>query len=149
MKKLLPLLLAIVGVALGGGAGHFLRPHPEPEDHAEDPAHPEEAPEYLKLANQFVVPILQGGRVVSMVILSLSLEIAPGTGEQIYAREPKLRDAFLQVLFDHANMGGFAGDFTETAALDPLRQALREAAAATLGALVSDVLIADIVRQDG
>jgi flagellar basal body-associated protein FliL len=146
MRKLLPVLLALIGLAAGGGVGLVLHPAPEPTEPAEAP---EVMPDYLKLANQFVVPLLSDGQVTAMVILSLSLEIAPGSTEQIYAREPKLRDAFLQVMFEHANMGGFAGDFTEATALEPLRQALREAAISTLGDVVSDVLISDIVRQDG
>ena len=47
--------------------------------------------------------------------------------------EPKLRDVFLQVLFDHANMGGFRGAFTRSDVLEPLRTALREAAQKHLG----------------
>jgi hypothetical protein len=106
-------------------------------------------PDYVKLNNQFVVPVVEGGRVAAMVILSLSLEVAPGSSEAVYAREPKLRDVFLQVLFDHANAGGFRGTFTDGANLVLLREALQESAASVLGAMVTDVLISDIVRQDG
>lgn len=169
IRKLLPLLLAFVGLAIGAGAGLFLRPTPEPvaEAAAGDPAttdaaepaapaargaegeaDPEAAPEYVKLSNQFVVPVLEGGQVASMVILALSLEVTQGSSEPIYAREPKLRDAFLQVLFDHANAGGFKGSFTDGANLVLLRRALLEAAQSTVGAMVTDVLISDIARQD-
>jgi len=82
------------------------------------------------------------------VILSISLEVTPGSTESVYAMEPKLRDIFLRVLFDHANAGGFRGAFTQSNTMDVLRSALREAAAATLGKALSDVLIIDIVRQD-
>ena len=70
-------------------------------------------PEYVKLNNQFVVPVVEDGRVAAMVVLSLSLEVEAGNTEAVYQREPKLRDAFLQVLFDHANVGGFCGSFTD------------------------------------
>jgi len=83
-----------------------------------------------------------------MVIVSLSLEVKQGTTEQVYAREPKLRDALLQVMFDHANSGGFRGSFTDGSNLVLLRKALLEAAQKTLGDIVTDVLIVDIVRQD-
>lgn len=158
IRKLLPFLIALLGLGLGGGAGFALRPTTEPADGAGEAAEASEAapevpdaehmPEYVKFSNQFVIPILQNGRVSSMVILSISLEVAPGETEAVYAREPKLRDAFLQVMFDHANAGGFRGDFTESAPLGSLRQSLREAAQAILGAMVTDVLISDIVRQD-
>jgi flagellar FliL protein len=104
--------------------------------------------DYVKLNNQFVIPVVENGQVTSLVILSLSLEVAPGGSEKVYALEPRLRDALLQVLFNHANTGGFRGAFTEASTMEALRKALLEAAVKTLGATVSNVLIADIVRQD-
>ena len=147
LKKILPLLLACVGLAAGIGAGIALRPaHESPEEgvcgdetplasHSLPEAEPEtdRAFEYVKLNNQFVVPDLDDGRVVAMVVLSLNLEVEPGHRETIYAREPKLRDAFLQVLFDHANMGGFKGSFTDGTTMNALRMALTEVAQKTVG----------------
>jgi hypothetical protein len=66
----------------------------------------------------------------------------------VYGREPKLRDGFLIVLFDHAAAGGFDGDFTAPTKLAALRRALTEQARAILGPIANDVLIQDIVRQD-
>lgn len=155
MKRLiLPLLLGILGLALGGGAGYLLRPAPEaaPTETATGSA-PAEAdpalePEYVKLSNQFIVPVLDKGRIASMVILSLSLEVTKGSTSKVYDVEPKLRDAFLQVMFDHANAGGFSGTYTDGANLVLLRSALLESAKKIMGETVSDVLIVDIVRQD-
>jgi flagellar protein FliL len=162
LKKLLPVLLGLVGLGIGGGAGIALRPAAETaaetaaagDAHAAAPAaheaaaDPETAPEYVKMSNQFVVPVLEGGQVSAMVMLAISLEVAHGSTDPAYAREPKLRDAFLQVLFDHANAGGFNGDFTDSSNLTFLRKALLETAQSILGESVSDVLISDIVRQD-
>jgi flagellar protein FliL len=167
IRKLLPLLIGVAGLVGGAGAGLYLRPaaeaptgdahsegHPAPaDDHPEDGAeadHAEEGtgPEYVKLNNQFVVPVVDEGRVAAMVVLSLSLEVESGSTEAVYEREPKLRDVFLQVLFDHANVGGFSGSFTDGANLVVLRTALTEAATLVLGTAVRDVLITDIARQD-
>jgi hypothetical protein len=173
MKKLLPILLAVIGIGGGVAAGFVLRPGPEaetaeaatgegagaaveciPADGAADlagkPAPAEEATDkaYVKLNNQFVVPVIEGQRVAAMVVMSLSVEVPQGEAETVYGREPKLRDAFLQVLFDHANVGGFSGAFTKAGKLDVLRQALREASYHAVGDLVSDVLITEIARQD-
>jgi hypothetical protein len=92
--------------------------------------------------------VVEDGRVAAMVVLSLSLEVEAGNTEAVYQREPKLRDVFLQVLFDHANMGGFSGSFTDGSNLVVLRTSLKEAAALILGTVVQDVLITDIARQD-
>jgi hypothetical protein len=105
-------------------------------------------PDYVRLNNQFIVPVVEEGRVSATVVLSLSLEVPAGGTEAVYAREPRLRDAFLRVLFDHANAGGFRGVFTDGANLVILRQALKEAARKVMGDEVMDVLISDLVRQD-
>jgi len=163
--KLLPAILAALGLGAGIGGGLVLRPPPhlegattapcgEPDALAKPQPDPEAevsaavAHDYVKLNNQFVVPVVSGGRVKSLVVLSLSLEVRAGDRETVYQREPKLRDAFLRVLFDHANSGGFDGAFTKSASMTGLHSALRESAQKTLGPTASDVLIIDIVRQD-
>jgi len=158
LRKLLPVLLVLVGCGAGAAAGILLRPSaPATEDaatdapdeagvHAEDGAAP--LHEYVKLNNQFVVPVMSDGRVSSLVVVSLSLEVTPGQVERVYDMEPKLRDGMLQVLFDHANSGGFNGSFTDGANLVLLREALLETALRIFGKDVTDVLIVDIVRQD-
>ncbi len=166
LSKLLPVILLIIGTGGGIGAGIMLAPAPEEhaaetgedghaEDHSEEhaeaeadtPADAEVEKEYLKLNNQFVIPVVEKDEITSMVVISLSLETKAGMGTQVYAMEPKLRDTFLQVLFDHANMGGFEGAFTRSDLLTPLRTALREAAQRELGKGVIDVLIMEIARQ--
>ena len=148
MKKLLPIILAVFGLAGGVGAGGALRPAPEvdPEAHVEPKE--KEPVEFVKLNNQFVVPVVEDGRVASLVVLSVSLEVTQGSREIVYQLEPKLRDAFLKQMFDHANIGGFSGTFTAASHMDSLRKALGEVAKTVLGDQVHDVLIIDIVRQD-
>ena len=159
MKLLLPIIFLVIGLGVGAGAGMMFAPeHPElacegsdcPEADKTDAeeAKAEDVLEYLRLQNQFVVPVVREQLVRSLVVLSLSLETKPEAVDTIYAREPKLRDAFLRVLFDHAHMGGFDGAFTESGRLSLLRVALLEAAQATVGKDVTDILITDIVRQE-
>lgn len=156
----LPLILGLAGAAGGVGAGLALRPLPPAGQIEAGHAAPEAAAtghdrheetggaDYVKLNNQFVVPVVAGKQVNSLVVMSLSIEIGEGKRDIVYAREPKLRDALLQVLFDHANMGGFAGTFTDGNTLDVLRAALTETARGILGDAVRNVLIVDIARQD-
>lgn len=155
MKKLLPVFLALLGLAIGTGAGFMLH-EPKVDECAETPCAPVEtaAPtvtepsEYAKMNNQFIVPDVHNGAVISLVVLSVSIETAPGTTEKVFAVEPKLRDTFLQILFDHANAGGFRGEFTSAATMEDLRRALLEGAHNILGEDVRAVLISDIMRQD-
>jgi hypothetical protein len=168
MKKLiLPLILLLVGVGGGIGAGLMLTAAPEDDlmvenacgdGHAiaEDtqetnpsfrPVALEER-EYARMNNQFVVPVVMNERVAALVVMSLSIEVETGGQEAVFSHEPKLRDAFLQVMFDHANMGGFNGAFTASSNMRLLREALKDAADRTMEGHISDVLIVEIVRQD-
>ncbi|MBF9042647.1 flagellar basal body-associated protein FliL [Rhodobacterales bacterium HKCCE4037] len=190
MKRLLiPIVLFLVGIGGGVGAG-FMLGGAEPEevaadeDHAgaEDDGHGDEeagthdepgdgehgdghgeegdsepprveqtgeGTEYVRLNNQFVVPIVRNGSVRSLVVLGLTIEVTTGQNNLVFDQEPRLRDSFLRVLFAHANTGGFDGIFTEADAMEPLREGLREAAQRALGReIVFDVLITDITRQD-
>ena len=164
MMKLLPIVLLLIGSGAGVGAGIFLRPAPAPVEDMTDKEvsdkgetakkedtkdEGEKVTEYVKLSNQFVVPVVKNRVVVSLVVLALSLEVPEGTKEAVFKKEPKVRDSFLQVLFDHANVGGFDGSFTEAGMLNQLRAALREVAQRDLGEDgVNDVLILEIARQD-
>lgn len=166
MKKLLlPIILLLLGVGGGVGAGLFLAPPPEDlTDLATNPcgdagehtvaevkdqtAEEESTNEYAKLSNQFVVPIVIEGEVSSLVVVSLSVEVSAGNKEPIFLAEPKLRDAFLQAMFDHANIGGFSGNFTSAQNLRPLREDLSRLARSIVPGVAKDVLITDILRQD-
>ena len=159
IKKLLPVILLFIGAGAGVGAGIFLRPEPEPvavptddetakvEAEEKEDEGPSEH-EYFKMSNQFVVPVIKEDQVQALVVLSLSVEVPIGQKDAIYSKEPKLRDSFLQVLFDHANIGGFDGAFTNANNLAVLRGALREVAQKDMGEQVNDVLIVEIARQD-
>jgi hypothetical protein len=184
LKKLLPVILAVVGLGTGVGAGIMLKPAPEAADaehaakagdhakddgHGADDGHAKEGDDHAKagdghgassgghgdeggtkivrLENQFVVPVIDDAEVSALVVLSLNLEVDAAAQETVYAYEPKLRDAFLGVLFEHANAGGFHGAFTSSGTMNLLRTALRESAQKTLGDAVHEVLITNIVRQ--
>lgn len=169
MKMLVPIVMLLIGAGAGVGAGIFLRPaevevevegataegetgeeavgHEEPQESIADTS--ALAKEYVKLSNQFVVPIVREQRVASMVVMTLSIEVAAGQAQTIYDKEPKLRDTFLSVLFDHAAIGGFDGQFTTTNNLDIIRRNLRQSARSAIGEdIVFDVLIFEIARQD-
>lgn len=164
MKLLLPVLLAVVGLLAGLGAGAVLAPAPEPKeddappdyatpvDEADPYASSTEEPEagwvYARFENQFVVPVMAEGRVASMMVLSISLEVSPEAENDVHSREPKLRDGFLRVLFEHERAGGFRDVFTDTRMLNDLRGRLLSVAQGVMGDAINDVLVTDLLRQD-
>lgn len=168
MGKILPILIVLFGLGAGAGAGIYLRPAVvtqanECQDDNSNSCHAQiaddtdrgEATEpdpnnvyYVKLSKQFVVPVVKDGKVSSMVVMSLSIETTPTVGDVVFAREPKLRDALLAVMFLHANSGGFDGQFTSREAMNDLRGSLLEATRDVIGDDVYSVLVTDILRQD-
>ncbi len=171
IKKLLPVIFLVIGTGAGIGAGTFLgsgetkketegteKVEKAEKETKEKPAKSNEKDkgkkgegggfDYLKLTKQFVVPIVEDEEISALVTMSLSLEANSAITETFYAIEPKLRDGFLQVLFDHANTGGFDGAFTHSDNLGTLRKSLLEVAKKDLGDDVSKVLIMSVSRQD-
>lgn len=161
---LLPFTLLLSGIGGGVGAGLFLGA-PAPDNATENMLEctPPDSDtiavaaasvdvsterEYAKLNNQFIIPLVEEGTVASLVVMSLNLEVTIGSRTAIFAAEPKLRDRFLQVMFDHANTGGFSGNFTTGTNMRVLRNDLLRVAKDVSGDRVTDVLILDIVRQD-
>ena len=173
LRLLLPLVLGLVGLGAGVGAAVVLRPDiaPGPDlassappcgvaadhdasyatggDHAAA-GHGEAYSNtvFARLSRQFVVPVIEDGRVASMAVMSLTLEVTPELEETVFDREPRLRDGFLRVILDHANTGGFEGTFTSNGAIDAVKTRLMESARSELGTGVKDVLLLDIARQD-
>jgi len=162
MKRLvLPLILMLLGLAGGVGAGLALRPAPEVAEARADPVTPAptatpdppeplrpEGTQTVRLPSQFLVPLIGEGRVRAMVVLGIALDILPGETFDLAQNEARVRALFLQLLFDYANLGGFDGVFTAGEQLLTLRRPLLEAARAEFGAKVHDVLIVDLLRQE-
>jgi hypothetical protein len=156
MRRLLPVLIALIALAAGVGAGFMLRPPPPEPVAAEAGATPSPPAAttppadttVLRLPNQFLVPLIGEGRVRAMVVVGIALELLPEHGIEMQRDEPRLRAAFLQILFDYANLGGFDGVFTSGEQLLTLRRTLLEAATAEFGTAVHDVLVVDLVRQE-
>ena len=174
LKLLLPLVLGLFGLAGGVGAALYLAPdEPAPEietpdalaEDMTDPCGPglasastdtpavapqaEGETEFARMSNQFVVPIVKGGEVQALIVMSLTIEVAAGGTDAVHEREPRLRTSFLQAMFNHANSGGFEGNFTTSRNLEVLREVLLIRAREVIGSPVRDVLITEMVRQDG
>jgi hypothetical protein len=171
MKRLLPVLIALLGLGAGLGAGLMLKPPAEVAEaavcgegaadceavaaadpfratHAEVVLSEEEIT-YVPLARPVVVPVFDGEKVVAMVVVSLSVETSIEGAHVIEAVQPRLRDGLLKALFRHANSGGFDGSFTSGQKMDDLRLALLQAAREVMAeAPVGGVLITEIARQE-
>jgi hypothetical protein len=177
MKFLVPLIIALLGLGAGIGAGLALKPAPleDATTHMAEPVCPEDNPTpceislaenksapvanaprkpdgelaYVPIEKPFVVPVFKGDKVIAMVVVSLSVEIGAEAAQAVEAVLPRMRDSFLKVMFRHANSGGFDGSFTEGQRIEDLKSALSLAAREILpDAPLGAILITEIARQD-
>ncbi len=149
MRVLLVLAMVVVGALAGAAGGYVLRPaSPAPAPAPEEDRGADDAYAFVEFGSQFVVPLTRQGEITGLVALSLSVETEAAMAETVIEKEPRLRDAFLRVLFDHANAGGFDGVFTEGERLRDLRSRLDIAAKEELGSAARGVLITNLARQD-
>lgn len=167
MYKILSVLILLIGISAGAASGFFYKSlvsaqNLQPESVLnldQDKANRRLAQnvgsgslkpmsEFVKLSDQFFIPIVNDHSVQGMMAMSISLEAPLGRNDEIRHLEPKLRDALLQVLFDHANIGGFSGKFTQARNMEILRSNLFDVAKRILGQDIKSVLITDIARQD-
>lgn len=172
MKFLIPLVLALVGLVGGAAAGYFLKPAPhlEPapclDEHGA--AQPPEAcaseeelamlgepteeadglTAYVDMERQFIIPLVAEGRVDALMVMTLAIEVDSAAYEEVALKKPKLRDAMLKSLFDHAYSGGFNGDFTAEYVMRDLRRSLIAASRRVAGEPVRNVLVTDIIKQE-
>ncbi len=174
MKKLLPILIIVIAGALGGGGGFFLKQMTAPstpEEAASEP--PDEGHEkkdkkkknkkdkksehgaaadadaaYLKFGRQFVVPVVKGGAPQVMMILEISIEIDPSQAGDVYAFEPKLRDAFLAELMRLGSADILANIIEKPEAMVKAKSSLLNTARTILGDGAKDVLFLGIGIQE-
>jgi hypothetical protein len=144
LRLLLFAVLALGSAAAGGAAGIALRGPLPPSAGAEEEA---VESEHVSLPGQFVIPLIENGRVTGHMVLTLGLSY-DGAFEHIHAMAPRLRDAFNEALLIHAGRGHFRGDFTEHLRMNQLRSRLNDAARVALGDAARGVLIEQILRRD-
>ena len=156
MKKILTIVL-ILAAAIGGGFGGMaLKPQNEEmeageaSEAAEVPPKPAAGPtdhEYVKFSRQFILPIVESAKVKSLIVADIQLEVVSGASSYAFARAPKLRSAFLEVLYRHAHTGSLKNSHLSDRTLTELRGDLLKSAREILGDQVHDVLITDLLRQ--
>jgi hypothetical protein len=100
------------------------------------------------MERKFVVPLVRGNRVRSLVVVDLRLEVRASGESRAMALKPKVRDAFLDTLYAMAVAGAFDGDLYSNNVQDDMRARLLEAARQVLQDDASAILIGELLRQD-
>lgn len=144
------LALVVAGVALGlmagGGAGSYwylAQAGIAPAERTQTEAHA-----FIDMDRKFVVPLVRGNRVRSLVVADLRLEVRASGKSRALTLRPKVRDAFLDALYAMAVAGTFDGDLYSNNVQDDMRARLLQAARQVLQDDAVAILIAELLRQD-
>jgi flagellar protein FliL len=148
MKLPLAVTGVVLGLMAGGGAGSYwylahATPAPAPAEQAQP-----EAPAFVDMERKFVVPLVRGNRVRSLVVVDLRLEVRASGESRALALKPKIRDALLDALYALAVTGAFDGDLYSNNVQDEMRAQLLQAARQVLQDDASAILIGELLRQD-
>lgn len=154
MKKILPIVLVLLGIVGGLGAGVFMKPVPETTASVEqekkkaDEKDAEAARSFVKIGRQTIVPVVDNGETRALMLFELAVDVPETKVDEVHRMEPRLRDAFLRELFQMSYTGAFLTDFTEERIIEELRRNLTNAARSYLGHNHAEVLILDVMRQE-
>lgn len=164
MKSLIfPILALLVGLGVGLGGGLLLSgdsevdPVADAENNSDEVADaspppagsvdPTDPDSFFVIPGQFIVPIVRGDDVDSLVLISVGLSTTPETRLGLVQLEPRLRAVFLDALFDLSSLGGLDGDITAPAWRDSVSMVLHNAALDLIGATVSSVHLLEVSKQ--
>lgn len=175
MKQIIPGIIAAIFVVLGAGGALFMKGAFSSDGEASSSAdgHGEKASghgdakggghggghggksgagmsgdvEYYKFSREFVVPITEGERVDSLVIINLNLEIDKSVSDQVYGMEPKLRDNIMSTLIRLSNEGNTLGDLTNPENYETIRSMILANLREVLPTGLENVLILDMAKQ--
>ncbi len=169
MKKLLPIVIAVVGLGGGLAAGTMLKPDAMAGDMSAEGGHGEmatadhgeghggghdakkdEADDYIYvgLDKPFFAPVLRNNNKHTLVRLDIHLEVPSDLEEEIERHEPRLRDSFLRAVMNFAHEGGFAR-VHGSEGFEVLSDDLLLSARKVLGKEVRAVLIGEILTREG
>lgn len=103
---------------------------------------------YYKFSREFVVPIMRGGQVKSLVILHISLETDSATAERLFSEEPKLRDNIMTTLIELSNDGRTLVEVTDVNNYETIRALILMNLKDAIDDGIRNVLIVDVAKQD-
>ena len=177
MKLIVTSLVAIIFVAAGSFAAIVLKAPAAPaaayeaseaaDDHSDDHGGDDHASDYdsqgddsygsskssgnssyYKFSREFVVPIMRGGQVTSLVILHISLETDSATSEKLFSEEPKLRDNIMTTLIGLSNDGRTLERPTDINNYETIRSMILMNLKDSIDDGIRNVLIVDMAKQD-
>jgi hypothetical protein len=103
---------------------------------------------FVDMERKFVVPLVRGSRVRSLVVVDLRLEVRSSAETRAQELKPRIRDLFLDTLYEMAVAGAFDGDLYSNNVQGEMRARLLEDARRVLQDDATAILIGELLRQD-
>lgn len=126
---------------------------PKGDKHAKSGEHGKESAAsgsvaYYKFSREFVVPLIENGRVSSLVILNINLEIDASASGKLFSMEPALRDNIMTTLISLANDGRTFQTLSNIESYESMRALVLMNLRKSVPDGIRNVLILDMARQD-
>lgn len=104
---------------------------------------------YFRFSREFVVPIIEREKVVSLVILNINIEVDAAASDKLFSEEPVLRDIVMTTLIGISGDGRTFQSMTSIENYETVRSMILDALQKKYPSLgIKNVLILDIARQD-
>lgn len=123
-------------------------------DHSSD--HAGEAADYgyaddsifYKFSREFVVPVLKDGKVASLIILNIQIEADESSSQDLFQKDPKLRDNIMTTLIELSGDGRTFVKLTDVQTYESLRAIMLDNLRSVVPNGLRNVLIVDVAKQD-
>tara|TARA_R100000365_G_C2748660_1_gene81078 strand:+ start:6533 stop:7063 length:531 start_codon:yes stop_codon:yes gene_type:complete len=174
MKQIVPAIVALLCILAGGAGGYLMKSggtssvsgaahedvakgHGESKkadkghDQGGKSQHGEAASgevTFYKFTREFVVPMIEDDRVKSLVILNLNLEIDTSISQELFSKEPILRDNIMTTLVKLSSGGKTMDSITDVDNYETLRSMILSNLQNEIPEGIHNVLILDMARQD-
>lgn len=103
---------------------------------------------YYKFSREFIVPVLNDGKVESLVILNINIEADSAVSQQLFSLEPKLRDTIMTALIKLSGDGHTLQNLTNAENYETIRSMLLMELKDVVPTGIENVLILDLAKQD-
>ncbi|WP_084395907.1 flagellar basal body-associated FliL family protein [Henriciella aquimarina] len=103
---------------------------------------------YYKFTREFVVPMIENDRVKSLVILNINLEVDTAVEQELFSKEPVLRDNIMTTLIKLSNDGKTFESLSRVENYETLRSMILSNLREEVEEGIHNVLILDMARQD-